>query len=646
MHVIGTAGHVDHGKSTLVKALTGIDPDRLKEERERQMTIDLGFAWMPLPTGEEVGIVDVPGHIDFINNMLAGAGGIAAALLVIAADEGVMPQTREHLAILTLLGVTRGVVAITKVDLVDADWLALVEEDVRTLLAGTPFADAPIVPVSAITGQGLAELQQALTEVLAHIPPVPDRGQPRLPVDRVFSLAGFGTVVTGTLLDGSLRLGQEVELLPTGVHGRVRGLQTHRQPQEIVLPGRRVAVNLSGVRKNEVRRGDVLTLPGLYRPTTLVDVKLQVLPDTSRPLRHNEPLMFFVGTAQAPARLRLLGTDTLSPGATGWAQLVLQRPVVAARGDRFILRRPSPSETVGGGTILDTAPGRKHKRFRPDVLAGLQVMAEGKLDAILHHKITQWGPAPLSALVSRSGLSPAEVITALRQLLAAGKVITPAHRTPPERVDDRWVFTQEQWAAALERLRQGVQAYHQSHPLRRAMPREHVGRWFTRPRPWPPDVLQALLAQAVAAGWLVEEPGGYRLADHTPRLTPEHRAAMRAVLEAFRAQPYTPPTYSEAVALADPEVVDALLEQGDLVRVSEDILFMRETYEAMVDRVVQYLHEHNTLTVAEARDLFGSSRKYVVPFLEHLDARHITRRVGDHRVLRRAPTQKTSSSHP
>ena len=349
MHVIGTAGHVDHGKSMLVKALTGIDPDRLKEEKERQMTIDLGFAWLTLPSGEQVGIVDVPGHKDFIENMLAGVGGIDAALLVVAADEGVMPQTREHLAILDLLGVKSGLVALTKVDLVDdPEWLELVEAEVEELLEGTTLAGAPIVPVSAKTGQGLPELVAELDALLQRTPPRRDLGRPRLAIDRVFSITGFGTVVTGTLVDGAFELGQEVEILPQGIKARIRGLQTHKRRIERAMPGSRVAINLAGVSKNELRRGDVVTTPGWLKPTQLVDVRLRYLADAPRPLRHNATLKFFSGSAEVVARARLLDSEAIPPGEEGWVQLRLAKPVALIKGDRFIVRQPSPPLTIGG----------------------------------------------------------------------------------------------------------------------------------------------------------------------------------------------------------------------------------------------------------------------------------------------------------
>ena len=331
MRVIGTAGHVDHGKSRLVEALTGIDPDRLKEEKEREMTIDLGFAWLTLPSGEPVGIVDVPGHRDFIENMLAGVGGIDAALFVVAADEGVMPQTREHLAILDLLGVRNGVVALTKTDLVeDEEWLELVQLDVTELLEGTVLADARMVPVSVRTGQGLPTLLEELERLLENAPPRRDLSRPRLPIDRVFTIAGFGTVATGTLIDGDLQVGQEVEVLPQGLKARVRGLQTHKEKIERAVPGSRVAVNLTGVSTDEVRRGDVVTIPGWLKPTTLIDVRLRYLDSAPRPLRHNALLKFFSGSAEVMAKTRLLDSEVIRPGGEGWVQLRLAESVVLA----------------------------------------------------------------------------------------------------------------------------------------------------------------------------------------------------------------------------------------------------------------------------------------------------------------------------
>src|SRR6266567_5354140 len=376
MSCIGTAGHIDHGKSTLVKALTGIDPDRLAEEKERGMTIDLGFAWLKLPGGREVSIVDVPGHESFIKNMLAGVGGIDAALLVIAADEGIMPQTREHLAILDLLHVQRGIVALTKADLVDEEWLELVREEVAEYLLPTTLAHAPIIAVSAYTMQGIPELLAQLEKMLDATQERQNIARPRLPVDRVFTLTGFGTVVTGTLLDGNFKIGQEVEILPRGLKTRIRGLQTHRQKVDIAQPGSRVAMNLASVSRTDLARGDVVVLPAQLRPTLLVDAHIQLLADAPRSLAHNTQVDFYHGSQEVPARVRLLDVEEVQPGQSAWVQLRLSRPAALARRDRFILRIPSPSTTIGGGEIVDVQP-RYHRRFQQTILSQLAMLEYG-----------------------------------------------------------------------------------------------------------------------------------------------------------------------------------------------------------------------------------------------------------------------------
>ncbi|HET8841559.1 MAG TPA: selenocysteine-specific translation elongation factor, partial [Ktedonobacteraceae bacterium] len=382
MSCIGTAGHIDHGKSALVEALTGIDPDRLAEEKTRGMTIDLGFAWLTLPHGRDVSIIDVPGHEGFIKNMLAGVGSIDAALLVIAADEGVMPQTREHLAILDLLRVRRGVVALTKVDLVDEEWLELVREEVAEVLKLTTLADVAILPVSSYTGQGLAELSLELERVLDETEERQDIARPRLPIDRVFSMTGFGTVVTGTLLDGTFKPGQEVELLPQGLKTRIRGLQTHRQQVDIAHPGSRVAVNLVGIAKSELVRGNTVTLPGQFQATLLIDTRISLLATAERPLPHNTQVSFFCGAQEVPARVRLLDTEQMEPGQEAWAQLRLSHPVVVARRDRFVLRVPSPSTTIGGGEVIDAHP-RYHRRRQNSILQELETLARGAPDELI-----------------------------------------------------------------------------------------------------------------------------------------------------------------------------------------------------------------------------------------------------------------------
>ena len=359
MRIIGTAGHVDHGKSTLVTALTGVDPDRLKEEKAREMTIDLGFASLTLPNGESMGIIDVPGHRDFIGNMLSGIGGIDAVLLIIAADEGVSAQTREHLAILDLLDIQKGFVVLTKIDLVsEPEWIDLVELEAQEVLANTSLKDAKILRVSAITGEGISELLQALQELLQDLPPKADLNRPRLPVDRVFSLTGFGTIVTGTLLDGSFAIGDEIVCMPDGRPGRIRGLQNHKHKLQKIAPGHRTAININGLDKEDIKRGDVITKPGTYTPTTRLDAHFRLIHDASKPLKHNTEVKVFIGSAETSARLRLLGTEKLKQGESAFIQLKLDNPIIAARGDHYVLRLPSPAETIGGGVIIDPHPSR------------------------------------------------------------------------------------------------------------------------------------------------------------------------------------------------------------------------------------------------------------------------------------------------
>ena len=625
MRVIGTAGHVDHGKSTLVEALTGQHPDRLREEREREMSIVLGFAWFTLPNGEEVGIVDVPGHRDFIENMLAGVGGIDAALFVVAADEGVMPQTREHLAILDLLGVPGGVVALTKTDLApDPEWLGLVEADLRETLAGTVLAEAPIVRVSARTGEGIPALREALQTALADCPPRPDAGRPRLPVDRVFTIAGFGTVVTGTLSNGSLHLGDEVVLLPEGVRGRVRGLQTHKRAEETALPGSRTAVNLAGVRREQVRRGDVLCLPDTYRATRRFDAHIRILPQASHPLKHNTFVKLFLGAAEVLARVRVIGQEAIPPGGEGWLQLEPQTPVVAVRGDRFILRVPSPPETIGGGTVLDAFPGRRHKRFDAAVLARLQALTDGSPEDLLAQTLESLGAADEEALARRSGLPLEGVRAALEILQSRGEARSLAGREAPP-----ILMAQSRWEQVTSRARRLLKEYHFTFPLRPGMPREELKSRLKLPENW----FLPLVAAWSAAGWLAEEGAFVRLAEHAVRLSPDEQAQADALLEAFARAPAAPPTVKECRQQAGDELYGALVYLGKLVPVSPEVVFRAEDYRRLREDLVDYLRQHGTITVAQARDRWGTSRRYVLALLEHFDSIGLTRRAGNERTL-------------
>ncbi len=623
-YVIGTAGHVDHGKSTLVKALTGIDPDRLAEEKEREMTIDLGFAWLTLPSGASVGIVDVPGHRDFIENMLAGVGGIDLALLVVAADEGVMPQTREHLAILDLLEVPGGVVALTKADLVsDPEWLELVKLDVAELLAGTTLDSAPVVPVSARSGQGLEELITALDAALAGCPPRADRGRPRLPVDRVFTISGFGTVVTGTLTDGSFAVGDEVEILPQGRRARVRGLQSHKEMIDRALPGSRVAMNLSGIDKDMIRRGDVVARPGLLRPTTLIDVQFRHLPDAGRPLRHNAEIKFFSGAAETLAHARLVGDRELPPGREGWLQLRLADPVALDKGDRFILRYPSPPQTIGGGVVLDPHPPHRWRRFKPEVLARFETLAAGSPEELLLQVLEGYIALTPAEAAAQTGLAGDELAAAADKLAKQGSLL---------RLTPNWMVARASWVRLSERIAWEVGSYHQRFPLRPGMPREALRSRLEMDG----KLFNAIVSLAVEDGLLVDEGTVVRLPGHAVQFSPAQEAAVRELWRVVEANPLMPPGVKEAAALVGEDVFQALVDRGELVLVSADVFFDAGTYEGLVRQIERFIKEHGAITVAQARDLFGTSRKFVLALLEHLDAVGVTRRVGDERVLRQS----------
>jgi selenocysteine-specific elongation factor len=631
--VIGTAGHVDHGKSSLVRALTGIDPDRLREEKEREMTIDLGFAWLDLPGGERVGIIDVPGHKDFIKNMLAGVGGIDAALFVVAADEGVMPQTQEHLDILDLLQVKTGVIALTKIDLVsDPEWLELMEADLLEHLEGTPLEHAPVVHVSARTGAGLDKLKAAIAAALRSAETRQDRGRARLPVDRIFTIAGFGAVVTGTLMDGVLRVGDEIELQPAGLKGRIRGIQSHKDRLERAYPGSRVAVNLTGIGIEHIARGDVVAAPGVLRGTTMVDASLRFLSDAPIPLKHGTAVDFFSGAAEAPARLRLLDKEILQPGETAWVQFQLETPIAILKGDRYIIRLPSPSVTIGGGIVVDPHPSRRHRRMRPDVVERLKTLAYGTPAELLVQALQKGEPCTLEDLRGRVALVADALQEALSEALTQGDILpltageTADGWLPPSTL----VISRAGWARLTEQIERLLSDYHSQYPLRRGMPREELksrlrlaGRVFNQ-----------IVEYAGRAGLLREIEGYVARPDHAVVFSAEQQARVARMLAEFRRQPYTPPSIPDAEKLLDAELLNACFEQGLLLKVSEDVAFLPETYQTMLEQVKAHLRQHGTITVAQVRDQFGASRRYALALMGYLDQQGVTRRMGDERVLR------------
>jgi selenocysteine-specific elongation factor len=626
--VVGTAGHIDHGKTSLVKALTGIDTDRLPEEKARGITIDLGFAFLE-EAGLTIEIVDVPGHERFVKNMLAGVGGIDLAMLVIAADEGVMPQTREHLAICSLLHIKSGVIALTKADLVESDWLELVRDDVASAVRGTFLEGAPILSVSAKTGQGLDDLRAALRGVAASVPPRGTDQLPRLPIDRVFTVRGFGTVVTGTLTAGALAVDDRVEVYPRRTEAKIRGLQTHGHPVASAQAGQRTAVNLQGLERAAIARGDVVGLPGTLVPTLLVDGTFELLKDAPRVIRSRTRVRFHVGTSEIMARALLLDRSELEPGETGFARFRLEAPLVARPGDRFVVRSYSPVVTIGGGTLLDVDPPR-FKRRAPALVAHLTLLQTGNPDAVLEEHIRHVG-APgvrLATLAGRVPFGPARLRDLLDALQPAGRVIA---------VDRDWFIHPDSFTRLRTLVIETLEAFHRANPLKPGMSREEL-----RGRAGGADerVFAFLLSALAAEGTVSTERDKVRLASHEVRLSAAQQRAVDQVEEDFLRAEAAPPSPEEALGRAglagdeEHELFQVLVQTGKLVRVKESLFFHTRALDTIQAKLVALLRERKEVGPGDIKDLLGISRKYAIPLLEFFDQRRVTARVGERRILR------------
>ncbi len=615
---VGTAGHVDHGKSTLVEALTSIFPDRLAEERERGLTIDLGFAWFTLPGGREVSVIDVPGHERFVSNMLAGVGGIDAVLLVIAADEGVMPQTREHLDIIDLLEIDSGVVALTKADLVDDEWAELVEEDVREALRDSALAAAPMVHVSAEARTGLDELVETLDNVLAQRPPRLDRGGARIPIDRVFTMPGFGTVITGTLSGGPLNVGDQPGLYPGGRGVRVRGLQSHQTTIDTAQPGRRVAVNLGGANPSQTRRGDVLAVEGAVFETRRIDARLRMLPSAPRALKPGEDVSLHIGAASRVARLRLLESDPIPPGGSGWVQWRLDAPIAARRGDRYVIRRLSPANTIGGGSVA-RALARHAPRGDEAVLDSLTRAASGDPATLVRDALAA-GLVTMAQLARRTELDSAATEETVADLTAAGEV-----RTLRSYLGSVPVIEQ-----LTAELLSALRTHHESDPGAVGLPSSEVARTMDLPA----DAVSELAAAAAAEGSVRLEGPRVSLAGHTVEMSESEQRTAHRLLAHLDQGGSTPPSLAEALTAAGgtPRLASALAQDGRLVVLASDIALSRRTYEAWLRAVRELFDSAPAVSVREVRDALGTSRKYALALLEYLDSRAITRRVGDARL--------------
>jgi len=625
--VLGTAGHIDHGKSTLVKALTGTDPDRLAEEKERGITIELGFAQLALPSGRTMGVVDVPGHERFVRQMVAGATGIDVVLLVVAADDGIMPQTREHLAIIDLLGIPRGVVAITKADLADPEWLELVAEEVRALLVRTSIDGAPVVPVSARTGAGLPELLVTLDEVAAEAEARQSNLPLRLPVDRVFTIAGAGTVVTGTLWSGSAKRDDAVELMPSGKRGRIRSVQMHGAAAEKAVAGNRVALNIAGLDKDEIDRGDIVAEPGTLTVTDRLDARLTYLASEDKPFESGTRVHVHHGTREVLGRVLLMDTERLAPGGIGLAQLRLEEPLSPRYDDRFIIRSYSPMWTIGGGVVLDVLPPRR-TTLRPH--------ERELLEALVAHDLSG---AALGLLASRAlPMTSAQVASAIG--VPRAQVADDLNRATLERLKvggETYFMTPEAEQALLNTIETELLVFHEANPSATGIGipalRDRVDRRLEQ------KVFDALLAIAAERGGVVLAGGEVRHPKAASTALAAEGEAAQKLTTLLTAQGLSPKSTAELAAEAGVDtglarkVLGRLTSEGSVVRLGPDLHFDAAAVESAREQVVSYLRTHGEMYVADARDVTGSSRKYIVPLLEYFDAQGVTKREGDFRTL-------------
>jgi selenocysteine-specific elongation factor len=622
MKIVGTAGHVDHGKSTLIAALTGVHPDRLKEEQEREMTIELGFGWLTLPNGEEIGIIDVPGHRDFIGNMLAGIGGIDLVMLVIAADEGVMPQTKEHLAIIDLLQIEKGLVVLSKTDLVDdPEWVDMVEQDVKKALAGTSLKNAPILRVSARNRIGIDLLVNHLEKILHTIPPKLDKGKPRLSVDRVFSMAGFGTVVTGTLADGSFSVGDDVVCLPKGLKGKVRGLQSHNKKEDAATAGSRTAINISGIHVDEIERGDVIAKPESYKSTRRIDCLASIIHEDGMILKNNTEVKVFIGASESIGICRTLDQESLSAGEQGLAQIELKEPIIAVRGDKLIIRRPSPSETIGGGLVIDPRPSKRHKRFDLDTIEKLNSVLKGDPTEILFVASLSKGVLSNKELIKLSGLSEEIARIALKECIASSTIIL---LDDPSSADP-FLINSPQLVELKRTIEIFVSEYHSSFPLRKGIPKEELKSRMKMTT----KSLNLILEKSdlIDNGSWITHPA------HKVVFSSSEQTKIYQLLATMNLDPYTTPSVKDVKAALGDEVFNALVESGELTQLSSDVVYRSETVQIMISEINKAMKEKE-FTAGEVRDLFGTSRKYALALLEYLDSKGITIRNGDQRRIK------------
>jgi len=631
--VLGTAGHIDHGKTPLIKALTGVDCDRLKEEKERGITIELGFTSLTLPSGQEISIVDVPGHEKFVRHMVAGATGIDLVALVIAADEGIMPQTREHLDICRLLRVKKGLIALTKTDLVEKDWLDLVKEEILEFVKGTFLEKAAAVPVSSVTGEGIPALLAEIERLAGEVEERSPEGLFRLPIDRVFSMKGFGTVVTGTIISGKVSIGDALEVLPKGLEAKVRGIQAHGKPVESATAGLRTGINLQSLEKAVIDRGNVLVRTQTLKPTALIDAVFQLLPGATKPLKNRTRVRVHVGTIEVLGRAILLDRDEIRAGEEAYLQIRLEEPIVALPGDRFVVRSYSQIFTIGGGEILDAFPSRR-KRLTEETRQELATLENGSPEENLALRLYKAGAAGLSVsdLLMRTNLLPSKLKPLVGSLISAGKILL----YDPER--QRYIHSAV--VADLKRFcLDYLQEFHRQNPLQPGAGKEELKSKL--PQQVDARLFNHLLSVLIAEKRIVAEKDTLRLAAHKISMKEEERTLHQKMALLYAKGSLQPPTIKEVEAelgVSENElkpVLQVLAKEGTLVKVKEDLYFQRQALEDLEAKITLFLREKKELTPAQFKEITQVSRKFAIPLLEYFDGKKLTMRIGDKRVLRK-----------
>ena len=636
--ILGTAGHIDHGKTSLIKAVTGINTDRLKEEQVRGITIELGFASLELPSGQRLGIVDVPGHEKFVKNMVAGATGIDIVVLVIAADEGIMPQTREHMEICSLLEIQYGLVALTKTDMADEEWIELVEDEVREFIQGTFLENSPIVRVSSATGQGLPEFLQELDRLCSGIPERRQAGLFRLPVDRVFTMKGFGTVITGTLIAGKVSVGDQIMLYPSNITSKVRGVQVHGESVPSAVAGMRTAINFQGLDKNLVNRGDIVATPDTLEPCHMVDVSLHYLPSNPKKMKNRTRVRFHSGTSEIMGIIVLLDREELIPGETALVQIRLEAPVSLIRDDRYVLRSYSPVRTIGGGRILDPVPA-KHKPNRKDVVEHVSRLAKGDSEEIIQEQIQAASYAGLSYARLRimANMPEKQLDQALQNMLSKQVILLVDKET-------RTYLHQRAFTEIRQHAKDYLAAYHAKNPLKSGIPKEELKTRL----PVTLDGRTYLIAlqHMVKDGEVAVEEDIVRLSGHRVALAADQKTLRNQILEALEKGALTPPYFKELCQeLKAPldqakEVLSLLINEGLVTKIKEDLYYHHHPLEQLRQTLVDFLMSHEEISTPQFKDMTGASRKFVIPLIEYFDSIQLTIRVGDTRKLRRRPGER------